>query len=100
MKIVTFEDNERQFEALLISSADQEAIEAKLPENMEFEPMEGIEGVYELCAHGDEPLGAIQSFLGEAIGWDMLSDKLPTDLGYDTDIDGVGYNAIYIKVEN
>ena len=94
--------NTRRIEALLISKADLERLVDKLPESCELsrdeEASEGTrKSVWQLTGHGNEPLGGIQKVLRAGLSnWD---GKLPVDTGYDTDADGVGYNSIYLVVE-
>ena len=94
--------NTRKIEALLISKADLDRLEEKLPGSCELyrdnEVSEATKSeVYQLTGHGNEPLGEVQTALREALPhWD---GNLPADLGYDTDADGVGYNSIYLVVE-
>ena len=94
--------NTRRIEALIVSRADLERIETKLPESCELsrdeEFSEAIEkDMYLLTGHGNEPLGEVQTALREALPkWD---ERLPKDTGYDTDADGEGYNGIYLYVD-
>ena len=93
--------NTRKIEALLISKADLDRLEEKLPGSCELyrdnEVSEATKSeVYQLTGHGNEPLGEVQKALRAALPhWD---GKLPQDTGYDTDADWVGYNSIYLVV--
>ena len=94
--------NTRRIEALLISKGDLERLEDKLPGSCELyrdnEVSEATKSeVYQLTGHGNEPLGEVQKALRAGLPhWD---GKLPQDTGYDTDWRGVGYNSIYLVVE-
>ena len=94
--------NTRRIEALELPCYDLEKLMVKLPSSCEMSRDEEAskaagKSVWQLTGHGEEPLGEIQDFLlAELKEWD---GKLPKDLGYDTDADGVGYNGIYLYVD-
>lgn len=92
----------RRIEALVISQADLYRLEDKLPWSCEINHDKAVSEetkreVYQLTGHGAEPLGEVQKALRAGLPhWD---GKLPQDTGYDTDWRGVGYNSIYLVVE-
>ena len=94
--------NTRKIEALVVTKADLERIETKLPESCELSRDEEASeasgrSVWKLTGHGNEPLGEVQTALRAGLSyWDR---QLPQDSGYDTDWRGVGYNSIYLVVE-
>ena len=95
--------NASTYNCLIISPAELKTLLEKLPENIDLELDEekmkqSGRSIYEMTAHGKEPLGDIEAFLHEAIN--ASYEEKPDDMGYDTDADGNGYNTIYIAIED
>lgn len=102
MKTKTIKLNGRSYDALIITPDNYKRMRMLIIlMGGEFIRLNEVrKNTYEVTAQGKEPYTIIQNFLSETCDWELATDPMPSDTGYDTDADGRGYGSIFVCVKS